>query len=136
MSSNAILRYSAPPLKPMRLSRAGEIAVKSCFVYMTTESPEQARRIGRALVEARLAACVNILDGMTSLYWWQGKIDEGRETVLIAKTREDLVAPLTERVKSMHSYSCPCVVSIPIEGGSQAFLDWIAAETAGASEAP
>jgi len=105
--------------------------MKTCFVYMTMESFDQARRIGRALVEARLAACVNIIDGMTSFYWWQGKIDEGRETVVIAKTRADLVASLTERVKSMHSYACPCVVSLPIEGGNQAFLDWVVAETAG-----
>lgn len=99
------------------------------FVYMTMESADQARRIGRALVEARLAACVNIVDGMTSIYWWQGKIDEGREAVLIAKTRVELVAPLTEKVRAMHSYSVPCVVSLPIDGGNPAFLDWIAAET-------
>lgn len=110
--------------------------MKTCFVYMTMESPDQARRIGRALVEARLAACVNIIDGMTSFYWWQGKIDEGRETVLIAKTRADLVARLTERVTSLHSYACPCIVSLPIGGGNQAFIDWIAAETAGTAGAP
>jgi periplasmic divalent cation tolerance protein len=105
------------------------------FVYMTMESANQARRIGRALVEARLAACVNIVDGMTSLYWWQGKIDEGRETVLIAKTRSELVGALTEKVRSMHTYTVPCVVSLAIDGGNPAFLDWIAAETE-AAEAP
>jgi periplasmic divalent cation tolerance protein len=99
------------------------------MVYMTMESPEQARTIGRALVEDRLAACVNIVEGMTSLYWWQGKIDEGHETILIAKTRAELVPRLTDKVKAMHSYSCPCVVSLPIEGGNQAFIDWIEAET-------
>lgn len=105
------------------------------FVYMTMESADQARRIGRALVEARLAACVNIVDGMTSLYWWQGKIDEGREAILIAKTRAELVAPLTEKVRAMHSYSVPCVVSLPIDGGNPTFLDWIATETE-AAKAP
>jgi periplasmic divalent cation tolerance protein len=99
------------------------------FVYMTAGSVEEARKIGRALVEARLAACVNIIPGMTSLYWWQGKIDEGSETVMIAKTRADLVPQLTERVKALHSYTVPCVVSIPIENGNRAFLDWIEAET-------
>lgn len=101
----------------------------ACFVYMTMESPDQARRIGRALVEERLAACVNLIDGMTSLYWWQGKLEEGRETVAIAKTRADLVPRLTERVKALHSYQVPCVVSLPIESGNAAFLEWIAAET-------
>ena len=58
------------------------------FVYITTENSEEARRIGRTLVEERLAACVNILDGMLSIYWWEGEIQDDRETVLIAKTRE------------------------------------------------
>ena len=100
------------------------------LVYITTGDAGEARKIGKALVEARLAACVNILDGMTSLYWWEGQVEEGRETVLIAKTRAALIPALTERVKSLHSYSVPCVVSLPIEGGNQDFLDWIMAETA------
>ena len=99
------------------------------FVYITATSPEEARKIGRALVEERLAACVNIIDSMTSLYWWEGKIDEGRETVLIAKTREDLVAAVSDRVKALHSYSCPCVVSLPITQGNPDFLAWIERET-------
>ena len=99
------------------------------FVYMTASSAEEARRIGRALVEARLAACVNILDAMTSYYWWQGKIEEGQEAVLIAKTTRARIEALTARVKSLHSYSVPCVVGLPIAGGNQDFLDWIGAET-------
>jgi periplasmic divalent cation tolerance protein len=101
------------------------------FVYMTAGSREEARRIGRTLVEERLAACVNILDGMNSLYWWQGAVQDEQETVLIAKTRAELLERLTERVKSLHSYSCPCVVALPIEGGNPAFLQWIAEETEG-----
>lgn len=104
--------------------------MKTAFVYMTAGSVEEARKIGRALIEGRLAACVNIVPGMTSLYRWQGKVEEGSETVLIAKTRADLVQELTERVMALHSYTVPCVVSIPIEGGNSAFLDWIEAETA------
>lgn len=99
------------------------------FVYVTAASPEEARKIGRALVEERLAACVNILDKMSSLYWWEGKIDEGREAVLIAKTRSDLVAAVTDRVKALHSYTCPCVVSLPITQGNPDFLAWIERET-------
>jgi len=99
------------------------------FAYMTASSPEEARRIGRALVEARLAACVNVIDRMTSFYWWQGEIEEGREAVLIAKTTRDRLEALTAKVKSLHSYTVPCVVGLPIAGGNRDFLDWIGAET-------
>lgn len=99
------------------------------FIYITTSSPEEARKIGRALIEERLAACVNILDRMSSLYWWEGKVTEGNEAVLIAKSREDLVPALTERVKALHSYTVPCVVAFPITQGNKDFLEWIGAET-------
>lgn len=104
--------------------------MKTCMVYMTMETPQQARDIGRALIEARLAACINIIDGMKSLYWWQGTVQEGTETVVIAKTRQDAVEKLTAKVKEMHSYDCPCVVSLPIDNGHPEFLSWIEAETA------
>jgi periplasmic divalent cation tolerance protein len=102
------------------------------FVYITCGSMEEAKRIGAALVEARFAACVNILPGMSSLYWWQGKIEEGQETVLIAKTRETLLDALTQRVKTLHSYACPCVVAFPVHGGNADYIAWIGAETKGA----
>jgi periplasmic divalent cation tolerance protein len=101
-----------------------------CWVYMTTSSEQEARRIGRALVEGRLAACVNIIPGMTAFYRWQGNIEEGQETVLIAKTRQALVERLTQRVKALHSYTVPCVVALPILGGNPDFLQWIGEETA------
>jgi periplasmic divalent cation tolerance protein len=104
------------------------------FVYVTTADREEARRIGRALVEHRLAACVNILDGMSSFYRWEGAVQDAQETVLIAKTRAELVEALCEKVKALHSYRCPCVVALPILGGNPAFLDWIAAETGGGGE--
>lgn len=99
------------------------------LVYMTASSREEARKIGRALVEERLAACANVIDGMESTYWWQGKLTEDREAVLIVKTRADLLPALTERVKALHSYSVPCVVALPILAGNPAYLDWLAAET-------
>jgi periplasmic divalent cation tolerance protein len=102
------------------------------FVYMTASSAEEAKEIGRALVEARLAACVNILDRMISFYWWQGQIEEGHEAVLIAKTTHRQLDALTAKVKSLHSYTVPCVVGVPIQGGNKDFLDWIEAETKGA----
>ena len=99
------------------------------LIYITTEGPEEARAIGSALIEARLAACVNILGPVTSMYRWQGAVAEAEETALIAKTRADLVDALTAFVIEMHSYTCPCIVALPITGGNPEFLQWIAAET-------
>lgn len=99
------------------------------WIYITVPGEEEAQRIGQALVEDKLAACVNILPGMRSIYRWQGAIDTAEETVLIAKSTGDLVAQLTERVKSLHSYSCPCVVALPIADGNADFLSWIETET-------
>jgi len=95
------------------------------LVYMTAGSADEARAIGEALVAEQLAACVNLIEGMTSIYRWQGEVQRESETVLIAKTQQDRVAALTERVKALHSYDCPCVVSIPIEDGNPDFLAWI-----------
>ena len=99
------------------------------FVYVTTSSLEEARAIGRRLVEERLAACANLLPGMESIYRWQGGIETAQETVLIAKTRAGLVDQLSARVRELHSYDCPCVVALPITAGNPAYLRWIGAET-------
>lgn len=98
------------------------------FIYMTVGSKEEARKIGQALVTARLAACVNILDQMNSFYMWDGGLQDDTEVVMIAKTTEDRVPDLVKKVKSLHSYDCPCIVSLPVAGGHQPFLDWIAGE--------
>ena len=102
--------------------------MKTNFIYMTAGNKDEAREIGKELVTSRLAACVNILDNMNSLYLWQGEIQDDREVVMIAKTTEDRIPELIEKVRSMHSYDCPCIVSLPVSGGYQPFLDWIAAE--------
>ncbi|WP_207259558.1 divalent-cation tolerance protein CutA [Desulfovibrio sp. Huiquan2017] len=99
------------------------------FIYMTCADAGEAETIGRMLVETRLAACVNILPGMRSLYWWRGKVERAEEVVLIAKTRTDLVDELTGAVKAAHGYEVPCVVALPITGGNQDFLEWIGNET-------
>lgn len=99
------------------------------LIYITTENAEEARSIGRALVEAGLAACANVLGPMTSIYRWEGAVQEGAETVLIAKTTVARVEALTAKVRALHSYDCPCIVALPVEGGNPAFLEWIAAET-------
>ncbi|MCU0561996.1 MAG: divalent-cation tolerance protein CutA [Desulfobacterales bacterium] len=97
------------------------------FVYMTASGLEEATKIGRELVAARLAACVNILPQMSSVYVWEGKVEEASEVVMIAKTTAERVPELTERVKALHSYSCPCIVSLAVEEGYPPFLEWIAA---------
>jgi len=96
------------------------------FVYMTAGNLEEAQKIGRELVSAGLAACVNILPHMHSIYVWEGKLEEASEVVMIAKTVEARAADLIARVKSLHSYSCPCIVSLKVEGGYPPFLEWVA----------
>ena len=98
------------------------------FVYMTASSNNEAQKIGKALVESRLAACVNILDNMQSIYRWEEKVQQDAEVVLIAKTTDSLVAQLIDKVKSLHSYDCPCIVSLPVSDGYPPFLDWVRAE--------
>lgn len=99
------------------------------MVYMTAGSGEEARRIASAIVSERLAACANIFEGVRSFYWWEGRIQDEAEVVIIAKTRKDLLLKLTEKVRSIHSYSCPCIVAVPILGGHAPFLEWIRQET-------
>jgi len=103
--------------------------MKLNIVYITAKDKEEARKIGRELVETRLAACVNIIDNMNSMYWWEGRLQDDNETVLIAKTKESLVPELIKKVKALHSYSCPCIVSLPILDGNKEYLDWLEKET-------
>ena len=98
------------------------------FIYMTAGDTEEAKKIAGELVVSGLAACVNILDNMNSVYMWQGEIQEDSEVVLIAKTTRARVPQLVEKVKSIHSYDCPCIVSLPVLDGHQPFLEWIEAE--------
>lgn len=106
------------------------------WCYVTCASVEEAERIGRAVVEARLAACANILPGATSIYRWQGRIETASETVLVLKTRAGLVDALGERVKALHSYTVPCVVALPIAAGNPDYRAWLLAETTTPAEAP
>ncbi len=97
------------------------------LIYITCESREQALELGRLLVEERLAACANVLGPMTSIYRWEGTIETTDEAVLIAKTTTENVAALTGHIKATHSYSVPCVLSIPIqaEEGNADYLTWL-----------
>jgi len=99
------------------------------FLYVTIRNTDEALAIGRVLVEERLAAGVNILDGLRSLYWWEGVIQDSAEAAFIAKTRSELVPRLIARVKELHSYEVPCVAALAVADGNPDFLDWVAAQT-------
>jgi periplasmic divalent cation tolerance protein len=99
------------------------------MIYTTYPSIVEAETAGRALVERRLCACVNILPGMVSFYWWQGKVERGDEVVMIVKTRASLAAEVRAAVKQMHSYSTPAILVIPIDDVEPDYHAWIIAET-------
>jgi len=102
---------------------------RAVLVYTTFPSIVEAERLGRALVERRLCACVNILPGMISHYWWQGALERGEEVVMIIKTRGALAERVATAVKEMHSYTTPALLVIPVESADTGYLDWILAET-------
>ena len=101
------------------------------LIYMTAGSFEEAEKLGRELVTQNLAACVNIFDGMKSIYRWQGELQSDEEVVVIAKTTDDRAAELIDAVKAIHSYAVPCILQVPVAGGHQPFLDWITSEVKG-----
>ena len=94
-------------------------------VFVTCGSEEEALKIANALVEDHLAACVNLVAPIRSLYRWEGKIWDEKEWLLIAKTQKHRFETLEKKVKSLHSYSVPEIISIPITDGSSAYLNWI-----------
>ena len=99
------------------------------LIYVTAADREAALKLARTLVNQRLVACANVFDGATSVYWWDGKVNEGPEVVMVAKTRSDLTSAVIARIKELHEYSRPCVVALQIREGNPAFLDWISRET-------
>ena len=107
---------------------------RAVLVYTTYPSIVEAEGAGRALVERRLCACVNILPGMVSHYWWQGAIERGEEVVMIIKTRASLADRVCAAVKDGHSYTAPAILVLPVEWVDPAYLDWLMAETAAATE--
>tara|TARA_R100001143_G_scaffold63588_2_gene72818 strand:- start:75167 stop:75526 length:360 start_codon:yes stop_codon:yes gene_type:complete len=97
------------------------------LVYVTTKDREEARKIGAAMVEEKLAACANIIDGMESIYRWEEKVETGKETVLILKTTYNNITKLTRRIKELHSYDVPAIVSINLaeQEGNAEYLNWV-----------
>jgi periplasmic divalent cation tolerance protein len=102
---------------------------QAVMIYTTYPSVVEAETAGRALVEQRLCACVNILPGMVSFYWWQGKVERGDEVVMIIKTRASLAAAVRAAVKQMHSYTTPAILVISIDDVDPDYHAWVIAET-------
>ncbi len=101
------------------------------FLYVTAPDPETARQIARTLVAEKLAACVNISSPMTSIYEWEGALEETVEIALIVKTTAAAATRVTDRINALHPYDTPCIAALPVSahGSAPAFLDWVAQAT-------
>lgn len=99
--------------------------MENIVVFITASTEDEAVLIARALVETRLAGCVNIIRNIRSIYSWQGKIEDETEVLMVVKTRKSLFESLTEKVKGLHSYSVPEIIALPITDGSEAYLEWL-----------
>ena len=97
-------------------------------IYITAASDEEAERIAKGLLEDRIAACVN-WSPIRSMYWWKGTMESAEEVVMFVKTRAELVDRVVEKVRELHSYECPCVVSFVLDKGNEDYFQWIDAET-------
>lgn len=104
---------------------------KPVLIYGTFADLEEARRIGGDLVDRHLAACVNILPPINSIYVWQGKREEATEVPMLIKTRADLAEAAIAHVRACHSYDNPALLTLPVDGGSADFIAWITAQTGG-----
>ena len=95
------------------------------IAYITTKNIEEAKKIGETVLKERLAACANIIPAIESVYWWKGKIERDKESLLVLKTKKSLVSKLIKRVKELHSYDVPCVDIIPVTDGNKDYFKWI-----------
>ena len=95
------------------------------FVYITTSNKQESKKIGHILVEEKLAACVNIIPSIESIYLWKGEIEEDNESILIAKTKTKYLDKIIKRVKEIHSYENPAILAIPIIEGSKDYLEYL-----------
>ncbi|MBI2986474.1 MAG: divalent-cation tolerance protein CutA [Deltaproteobacteria bacterium] len=100
-------------------------------VYVTVGSSDEADRLARALVEERLAACVNRIKAVQSIYRWQGRVEQSEEELLIIKTKKELFDRLKTRVQELHSYSVPEIIALPILEGNESYLKWLGEQLLG-----
>jgi periplasmic divalent cation tolerance protein len=102
-----------------------------CVILVTAGSPAEAKRIGRALLKKRLVACVNVLPGVASHYWWKGRIERSRECLMMMKTRRGRFAAIERMVKQLHSYAVPEIIALPMAAGQRDYLRWVDASLSG-----
>lgn len=102
---------------------------RAVIVYTTYPSVVEAEEAGRKLVERRLCACVNIIPGMVSYYWWNGVLERGEEAIMLIKTRVSLSADVAMAVKEKHTYATPAIMVLPIENVEANYFEWLMAET-------
>ena len=107
--------------------------MNAIVVLTTTETPSQAEQLAQLLVEAELAACVQILPPMTSIYRWQGKVERATETLLLIKTLRANYSSLEAAIKTHHPYQTPEIIALPVEAGSEAYLAWLADSVRGSA---
>ena len=98
---------------------------KYIVVFITTGGTEEAQQISKILLEQKKVACVNIIDKVNSLFWWEDKLDSAQENLLITKTKASLLPEIINLVKKVHSYDVPEIIALPIVGGNQEYLEWI-----------
>lgn len=95
------------------------------LVFVSAGSKEEAEKIASGLLKEKLCACVNIVKGVNSHFWWQGKLDKAKEALLIIKTKKSLLSRLIKKVKSLHSYEVPEIIALPVIAGHKPYLDWV-----------
>jgi periplasmic divalent cation tolerance protein len=95
------------------------------IIYITTSGVDEAKKIAKTLLEERIVACCNIIPQIESLYWWKAEIEEDQESLLLTKTRSNLVDKVIARVEEIHSYETPCALEIQIKKGSEDYLAWL-----------
>lgn len=105
------------------------MSTDALVVLVTAPSADKAAALGRALVEERLAACANVVPAIRSIYWWEGKVQDEPEALLVLKTTRARFDALRERTLALHPYEVPEVIALPVEAGSGSYLEWIARET-------
>jgi periplasmic divalent cation tolerance protein len=103
-------------------------------IFSTVSSEDEAKKITLTLLEEKLVACVNILPAIQSFFWWEGKIDNAKEMLLIIKTLEKNIPFVTKRIRELHSYKVPEIIALPIIGGNNDYLRWIGESIANSSK--
>ena len=100
-----------------------------CVILCTCANSKEAAKIAERLVTGRLAACVNIVGGVKSVYWWQGQVERSAEALLIIKSKQNLFDETSRMIRRHHTATCPEIIQIPIENGFEDYLDWVQRQT-------